>query len=124
MAKPQKKSVKRAEWKGYHKVNLSVEEAEQFDGWRTAQVLQFSDIDVLANGGYKLSVSWDDYHEGVSASLYCTSAKMEWAGYALSAWAGDVESAILLLFFKHYVLCKETWEISKDRSENQGLPYG
>ena len=124
MAKPQKKQVKKAEWKGYHKVNLTTEDAAQYEVWKLHQKLLFSDIDVLANDGYKLSLSWDAYHEGISASLYCTAAKMEWAGYSLTAWAGDVESAILLLFFKHFVMCEERWEISRDRSENQGLPYG
>jgi len=124
MARAQKKQVKKAEWKGYHKVNLTKEDAAQYEVWKQNQKLLFSDIDVLANDGYKLSVAWDDYHQGVSAALYCTQSKMEWAGYSLSAWSGDVESAILLLFFKHFVMCEERWEIAPDRSQNEGLPYG
>ena len=118
------KSAKKAEWKGYHKVNLTNEDATAFEAWKEHQDVTWTDFDVLANDGYKFSVSWDDYHEGVSASLYCTAAKMEWAGYTLTAWAGDTHSAILLLFFKHFVMCQQKWEIAKDRSEKQGLPYG
>lgn len=124
MAKPQKKSVKKAEWKGYHKVNLSVEDGVTFDAWRVTQHVQFSDLDILANNSYKISLSWDAYHEGVSASLYCTDAKMEWAGYTLSAWAADVESALLLLFYKHYIMCEERWEVAPDRPAKDILPYG
>lgn len=124
MAKPQKKQVKKAEWKGYHRVNLSKENAAEFDVWRVSCDIQFSDFDVLANDGYKLSFAWDDYHQGVSASLYCTSAKMEWAGYSLTAWAGDAESALQLLFFKHFVMCNQKWEVAPERSQNEGLPYG
>jgi hypothetical protein len=124
MAKPQKKQVKKAEWKGYHKVNLSPDDAIAFEAWKGSADVQFSDFDVLANDGYKFSVAWDAYHEGISASLYCTSAKMEWAGYSLTAWAGDTYSAILLLFFKHFIICKQRWEIAPERSQNEGLPYG
>jgi len=116
--------VKKAEWKGYHKVNLSVEDGVTFDAWRVSQHVQFSDLDILANNGYKVSFSWDAYHEGVSASMYCTDAKMEWAGYTLSAWAGDVESALLLLFYKHYIMCEERWEIAPDKPNKDVLPYG
>lgn len=122
--KRQNKPAKKAEWKGYHKVNLTKEMEDDFRAWRVSQTLQFTDFDVLANGGYKISISWDDYHQGVSASLYCTQAKMDWAGYTLSAWAADVESAILLLFYKHYVVCEETWDISADHSERQHSEFG
>lgn len=123
-SKGKKRQVKKAEWKGYHKVNLSTEDAAAFDAWRVNQSVQISDFDVLANNGYKISVSYDDYHEGVSATLYCTQQKMPWAGYTLSAWAADAESAILLLFYKHYVICQEEWDIAPEKVDKGVLPYG
>lgn len=124
MATKKTKPVKKAEWKGYHKVNLTPDDAVAFEAWKEQQDVTWADFDVLANDGYKFSVSWDDYHQGISAALYCTSAKMEWAGYTLTAWADDTHGAILLLFFKHFIMCQQKWEIAKERSENQGLPYG
>jgi len=122
--KAKKRPAKKAEWKGYHKVNLTDGMAKDFEKWRVDQRVQISDFDALCNNGYKISFSWDDYHEGVSASLYCTQQKMAWAGYVLSAWAGDIETAILLLFYKHYVICEEEWDIAPDVVDKGLSPYG
>lgn len=119
-----KTQPKKAEWRGYHRVNLDKADEALFEQWRGENVPTFADLDILANNGYKFAVSWDPYHEGVSASLYCTDAKMEWAGYTLSAWAGDTETATQLLFFKHYVLCREHWEIAPEKADKGTSPYG
>lgn len=122
--KPQNKPAKKAQWLGYHRVNLSKADEAAFELWRVGETVRWEDIGILSNAGYKFSLSWDDYHQGISASLYCTQAKMDWAGYSLTAWAGDAESAVLLLLYKHYVMCEEEWDIALDRSENQGSSYG
>lgn len=124
MAKAQKKQVKKAEWKGYHKVNLDKADEILFETWRADNHVRLEDIGILLNNGYKFSLTWDDYHEGVSASLYCTQAKMAWAGYTLTAWAGDPDTATELLFFKHYVLCREVWEIAPEKADKGTSPYG
>lgn len=124
MAKPQKRQVKKAEWKGYHKVNLSKEQESAFEIWSSQQNILLSDIDILCNAGYKMSLSWDDYHSGISASLYCTQAKMDWAGYTLSAWASDVDTAIKLLFYKHYTICCEVWDVAEERTERSHSKFG
>jgi len=124
MARSQKKQVKKAEWKGYHKINLTPEHELLFEAWKGKMDIQLTDFEPLCNNGYKISFQWDDYNQGVSASLYCTAAKMEWAGYTLSAWAGDLETAIKLLFYKHFVMANETWEITKDVSNRGTSSYG
>ena len=123
-SKGKNKPVKRAEWKGYHKVNLDKADEALFVAWMRENDVRFEDIGILCNNGYKVSFGWDDYHEGVSASLYCTSAKMEWAGYTLTAWAGDVETAVKLLFFKHFILCQEKWEIAPEKVDKGTSSYG
>jgi len=124
MAKTQRKQVKKAEWKGYHKVNLTKDQENEFENWAKETSVLFSDFDVLCNSGYKLSLSWDDYHSGVSAALYCTQAKMDWAGYSLSAWAADCETAIKLLFFKHFNICREVWDVAEERTERSHSKFG
>lgn len=124
MAKAFKKTVKKAEWKGYHKVNLSKEDGILFESWKETNPIELDHLGILANNGYKFSLGWDDYHQGISASLYCTQQKMDWAGWTLTAWAADPETAIQLLFYKHYVMCGEVWEVAPERSENQGASYG
>lgn len=124
MAQQKRKQPKKAEWKGYHKINLTPADELAFEVWRGENKPTWGWLGILANNGYKFSVSWDSYHEGVSASLYCTESKMEWAGYTLSAWAGDVDTAVELLMFKHYAMCSERWEIAPDKRESQTSSYG
>jgi len=124
VARSSKKQVKKAEWKGYHKVNLNKADEALFETWAKDNHVQLTDFEPLALNGYKISFSWDDYHEGVSASLYCTAQKMDWAGYSLTAWAGDIETAVKLLFFKHFIMCREQWEIAPDRPDKGTSPYG
>lgn len=124
MAKTSKKQVKKAEWKGYHKINLTKEQDELFTSQYANRAIPFTDFDILVNNGYKLAISFDTYNVGVSASLYAQDQKMEWAGYTLTAWAGDAETALKLLLFKHYVVAREQWEIVPHEREGSNVKWG
>lgn len=124
MAKPQKKQLKKVEWKGYHSCNLLTADEPLFEAWSTTQTILLSDIDVVVQAGYKFSLNWDNFHQGISASLYASDPRLDWAGYCLTAWAGDVDSAIKLLFYKHYVMCEEQWDIAPNNTEKSHRAYG
>ena len=108
-SKKTKKPYK-VEFKGYLRVNLTEEQDAHFDAWSETQHVQLSDFDILLNNGFKFSLNWDEFHQGVSAGLFANDPKLGWAGWVLTAWAEDVESAILMLFYKHYIICEEDWE--------------
>ncbi len=124
MANKKSTKVKSAEFKGYHKINLDNAQNALFDAEYASIVPPLSDIDILINNGYKLSFAWDDFNSGVSASLYAKDQKMEWAGYTLSAWAGDVQTALNLLLFKHFVVANQKWEIVKPEREGSSVKWG
>lgn len=124
MAKTPKKQVKKAEWKGYHKVNLSKEQEQAFAQWASENPYGMEDIERLVDLGYKVSFGYDDYHQGFTASMYCTQAKMAWAGYTLTAWAGDMVTAYYVLMYKHFEICKGEWDIAPERSESQSSSFG
>jgi hypothetical protein len=124
MAKSQKKPVKKAEFKGYFNCNLLAADELVFEAWAVAQTIQLTDFEPLCNNGYKISFSWDEYHQGVSAALYCRDAKMDWAGYTLTAWAADIETAIKLLFYKHFVMSGEVWDVAPNQPERTHSTYG
>lgn len=124
MAAKKSTKVKPAEFQGYHKINLTQEQNDVFEREYANLSPRMEDIDILVNNGYKLSFSWDDYNSGVSASLYAKNQKMEWAGYTLSAWAGDAQTALNLLLFKHFVVAKEQWEIVKKEREGSSSKWG
>src|SRR5690242_14906139 len=124
MATKKMKKPAKAEWKGFHNVNLSAEDEVLFEAWQKENVTAFNWVEALADEGYKVSFDYDAYNEGFKASLYATQSKMEWAGYTLTAWAGDVQTAFNLLCFKHYVMCKQQWEIAKDKPNKGTSKYG
>lgn len=124
MVTKKNKQVKKAEWKGYHKINLTREQDELFTTDYASRDVTLSDVDILVNNGYKLSISFDAYNHGVTASLYAQDQKMEWAGYTLTAWAGDAQTAINLLLFKHYVVAGEHWEVVREEREGSNVKWG
>lgn len=119
-----KKAAKKPEWKGYLRVNLTAEQDAHFDVWKVSQHVQLSDLDILLNNGFKFSLSWDVFHNGVSANLTANDVRLSWAGYVLTAWDTNVEDAILLLFYKHYIICEEDWEHFTDVVEKMGKKRG
>jgi hypothetical protein len=124
MAKTQSKKVVKVEWKGYLNVNLSTEDEAAFDVWETKRIFGISDVAVLVDNGYKFSLNWDTHHDGFVAGLYSGSQKLAWTGWTLTAWAGDVDTAMRLLFFKHYILCEEDWERFTGKVERLNRKYG
>jgi|ERR1041384_6502405 len=119
-----RKPVKKAEWKGYHKVSMSKEDDVLYELWVKENQADWHAVAYLLDQGYKVSFNTDDYHAGVSCSFYCTQAKMDWAGYTLSAWGESVEEAFTLCCYKHFVMCREVWDVSEDKSERSYAKRG
>lgn len=115
---------KKVEWKGYLSVYLSAEDEVSFDVWEKDRVFGLADVSILVDNGYKFSVGWDAHHNGFVASLYSADAKLAWTGWTLTAWADDVNDAVRLLMFKHYVLCEQDWERFTNRTERTSRRFG
>jgi hypothetical protein len=124
MAKPSSRKATKAEWKGYHKINLTNEQTKEFESDYLPKEIALSELDLLANNGYKFSLSWDSYNSGISASLYCQDKKMDWAGYTLTAWADCAETATKLLLYKHYIVALGQWEIVPHEREGSSTKFG
>jgi hypothetical protein len=124
MAKRRSTAAPKATWKGYHNVNLSKEDEVLFKSWAEVNGITWELLDTLAQAGYKISLSWDDFHGGLSAGMYCNQKKMEWAGYTLTAWAGDIETALKLMCYKHFIMCGEIWDVAQDKPERQHGDFG
>lgn len=124
MVAKKQKTVKKADWKGYHKVSLTREQDAQFDVWALANPLDWSWVDHYADQGYKISFNFDEYHSGISAAMYCTQEKMAWAGYSLTAWGETAVEAFQMLLYKHIVICGEVWEVAPNVSERSYAKRG
>jgi len=113
--KTTKKRPPKIDYKGYLNVNLSKEDDIQFDIWYAANGdCMRALLDVL-DFGYKISIQEDEYNAGILVSIYAKSKKLDWAGWTLSAWAGDVPEAVALLVYKHYFMCDQNWEAFIDK---------
>ena len=119
-----KKQAPKIEWKGYLNVNLSPDDEVVFEAWETERVFGIGDVAILVDNGYKFSLNWDSHHSGFTAGLYSGNAKLAWTGWTLTAWAADVETAMRLLFFKHYIMCEEDWEHFTGKVERLNRKYG
>lgn len=119
-----KKAASKVEFKGYLRVNLTDGQEMDFDIWVPKQTIQLSDFDILCNMGYRFGLSWDSFHSGVVASLFANDPKLAWSGYVLTAWDSNAESAIALLFYKHYIICEEDWEHFTDVVEKMNRKRG
>lgn len=117
MATKKNKAVKKAEWKGYHKVNLTKEQDHEFDVWIAQNPVEFDVIETLIQNGYKVSFNYDEYHAGISCSFYAAVAKLDWAGFTLSSWGETMREAFELNVYKHYIICNENWDVAEDVSE-------
>lgn len=124
MATQKRTKPKSAEFQGYVKINLTTEQVKEFERDYLPKEVALSELDLLANNGYKISFSWDDYNSGISASLYAKDKKMELAGWTLSAWAADVETALKLLLYKHYILALGQWEVPKEVRAGSSVKFG
>lgn len=105
-----KKKSAKVEFKGYLNVNLSAEQDVDFEGWLTGSPDVFAWLFEEILLGYKLSFAEDEFNDGYSASLYAKAAKLPWAGWTLTAWAGSVEEAAALLWYKHHNIANKDWE--------------
>lgn len=117
MAKAQKKPAAKSVWRGYHQVNLTDEQMFDFDTWVKSGVAPFLWLDALIADGYKVSFSFDNYHGGVSCSIYAAQEKMDWAGFSLTAWDETPDAAYLLAAYKHFIVCNQIWDVAKDVPE-------
>ena len=124
MAKTKISKPAKAEWKGFHNVNLTKENEVAFLEFRNSEISWDKWLTYFVDNGYKVSFDYDPYNQGFKAALYCTEKKMEWAGYTMTAWAADITTAFYLIIFKHDVMCEGRWEVAKDVTNKGTSSFG
>lgn len=88
-----------AEWKGYVNVEQSEATKKQFNAFRDdANLVQEVTAEILCKG-YKMSVVQADDDETVKATAYAAFQGMPDSGLSVSAWAGDIWSALAAVAF-------------------------
>ena len=108
--KPLPKKAPKVEFLGYLNVNLTPDQDAEFDKLFTNDADWIGDLVLTVEHGYKVSFAEDEYNDGIVCSMYAKSAKLPWAGWTLTAWAGSHAEAAALLLFKHIWVCERDWE--------------
>jgi hypothetical protein len=115
---------KKVEWKGFHNVNLTKEDELLFEAWQAENPVALNWVEALTDEGYKVSFDYDAHNQGFRVGLYANSHKLSWVGYTLTAWAGDIQTALNLVCFKHYIMCKQDWDVAPDVNNRGTSSYG
>lgn len=97
-------------FKGFVNVNLSVETKAAFRKWDLEEVEKYNLTSGAIVLGYKFSQSYDNHNNAFTASMTCKDAKSPNFGLTLTARAGDLYTAELLLLFKHIIILEQNWE--------------
>jgi hypothetical protein len=124
MAKTPSKRQTKVAYQGFINVNLTKEQEVEFDAWALAADIGWDWVADLVDAGYKLSFDYDSYNQGFKASLYANAKKLSWAGYTMTAWAGDVQTAMKLICYKHFMLANQDWDQFRDAPKRGTSSYG
>jgi hypothetical protein len=117
--KPEDKPEKVA-FKGFVDYRMSDDVRPAFEVWRDDQAPAklWEDIHEKLASNYKVTFSFDSYHDAMQVSLTCNDPKHPDAGYCLTARSDTIEEALYTLFFKDQVLLEGQWlENSKSQKD-------
>lgn len=106
------------EFQGYIEVRLDEEGKKEFKRWKAS----IGDLDdtlmKLCEGGYRLSMSYDDYNGAYMCSMTTKDAQSENAGWVLVGRGNSPVSAMQQVVFKHLVVTSGMWVNFRQSSRN------
>lgn len=108
-----------APYRGYVPVYLDDESKAQIKA-NLGKVQQLLDKLVrYAEDDYRFTLSWDEFNNCLSASLFDTSMKRDSGGFILSAKHVDITVALSTLVYLHEIRYADGWEIERTDKGNQ-----
>lgn len=104
-----KRSNSRGDWGGFINCDMGKAEREGFKGFLKTNKIDLCDhIQELADAEINLSIAWSEKDDAYLAKATAVNEEDN-KRYMLSAFHGDVETAFLLLFYKHHHLLNGLW---------------
>lgn len=105
----------RFQQKEFASIQLTVADEKQFTEWITSENQSGLDImNKLSGDGFKMSLSYIFDQSAFCFSIIGTENTKKHADLVMSSWSDDLEEAILIGAYKHYVLCQEdVWPTAK-----------
>lgn len=75
-------------------------------------------LDDAISTGLNVKVAWDGYNQAATATLYCTDANSDDAGWTLSVRAESAEQALSRCIFVHFVILQRRWDVLRERKDS------
>lgn len=95
-------------WHGFVRCELTEKEKADFKAWDVGFDEAFAELAELLPD-YKLSLSYNKANQCYVASLTGTSPDHVNQGWCLSAFAGTLDNAVRVLWFKHLCVLQNDW---------------
>lgn len=114
IAESKGKEKKKAEFRGFANVELSLEEKAEAKQWVQEVDKVQVELDEMLASKYKVSVFHSEATGGYQATAYCADNESPNAGYILSSFAPHWFDAMAMLAYKHAVKCEGVWPTDKD----------
>lgn len=120
MAKRQKKEVVKFEFKGFQNLEFNDAEKKEIANWLDAFKPDLADTIVcITEGGYKLGVAYDDYHEVYHISATCKLKTSQYCGYVFVLQHVDAERGLAIIRYVYDgMLAKDLYEIKDKTTDN------
>jgi len=101
-------------------LKLTSQDREKFDVWaKEGTKKTWPMLRELYEGGYKVSISPDFNNQCVIVSLTGTDNSTHNVGYCMTSRAEDVQEAILIACYKHFVMADGAdWEAVAGKNED------
>lgn len=111
-------------WRGFVDCNLDTAMKAQAKSWILQNVEDiWSKVSALVDDGYKVSFALDRYHDAYQASLSYQVNGHANSGLTLSGRGPDMQGALGMLLFKHYVVLDQDWSNGTQRAKDAD-PWG
>jgi hypothetical protein len=90
-------------------VKLTQDQKADFSGRHQSAEALVVQLQDLCDAGYRIGCSWSGEHQTYTVSLTCRDDQSQNNGYCMTSFAGQLDRAVSLALYKHFVVCGEVW---------------
>jgi len=107
---PKRKSAPRTDgFRGYIEYRLTDEDKQGFKKYQADVEALWDDVVKVAEGDYRVTLSWDDYNEAYQCSISQKDDDHVNAGYVLVGRGNSPWGAMAQALFKHLHIMRGDW---------------
>ena len=98
-------------WVGFFDVPFPPDLDNDFDAWARDNETEIWDmIEASTSVGWKTSVTYNEKSGGYVAAMTGNLRQASGGIESVTAWSNSAQEAIMLLYFKLYVICEMSWD--------------